>query len=149
MTPLVWVPSAVKYRVYRDRCLGVPVKDSVRKASYQGASIALVNERAHFWRLRMLSTDASSELKNSSPVRLYGPHTMHRLPRRPVQLLVRRPGRRPWDARTRRFTSSHASPHAGFFVRFAFLRSSSCRCQSWTGTDSGVAARSSHRSSTS
>src|SRR5438093_1585108 len=45
--------------------------------------------------------------------------------------------------------SSHVSPEAGCCIRFAFLRASSSVCQSWTGTASGVAARSSHKSSTS
>src|SRR5438093_811024 len=45
--------------------------------------------------------------------------------------------------------SSHVSPETGYCIRFAFLRASSSLCQSWTGMASGVAARSSHKSSTS
>src|ERR1035438_9046624 len=83
------------------------------------------------------------------PARLCGLHTRRRLLQCPTRLPERLPAQRAWRARTLRFTSSQGSPAAGFFSRFAFLRASSCFCQSWTGTASGSAARSSHRSSTS
>src|ERR1017187_7161036 len=83
------------------------------------------------------------------PARLCGLHTRRRLLPCPTRLPERLPAQRAWRARTLRFTSSQGSPAAGFFSRFAFLRASSCFCQSWTGTASGSAARSSHRSSTS
>src|ERR1017187_3522333 len=97
----------------------------------------------------MLSRHASTELKNFSPVRLCALHTRRRLLQCPTRLPERSPTQRAQRARTLRFTSSQGSPEAGFFTRFAFLRASSCFCQSWTGTASGAAARSSHRSSTS
>src|ERR1035437_2112192 len=83
------------------------------------------------------------------PVRLCGLHTRRRLLQCPTRLPERSPAQRAQRARTWRFTSAQGSPEAGFFSRFAFLRASSCFCQSWTGTASGAAARSSHRSSTS
>ena len=64
-------------------------------------------------------------------------------------LLAQWPAQRPLRLWTLWQISSHLRPEAGWLVRLAFLRVSSSFCQSWTGTASGVAARSSHKSSTS
>lgn len=87
--------------------------------------------------------------RTPNPIRLGGLRTIRRLLQCPTRLPEQRPAQRAPRARTLRFTASQDSPDAGFFTRFAFLRASSCFCQSWTGTASGEAARSSHRSSTS
>src|ERR1035437_7220535 len=83
------------------------------------------------------------------PVRLSGLPTRGRLLQCQTRLPERSPAQGAWRARTLRFASSQDSPKARFFSRFAFLGASSCFCQSWTGTASDAAARSSHRSSTS
>jgi hypothetical protein len=79
----------------------------------------------------------------------FASRTTRKLQLHRVQLLARRSAQRPSGRRTLCLTCSQESPEAGLLARFAFLRANSCFCQSWTGTASGVRARSSQRSSTS
>ncbi len=66
VTPFVRVARGMKDGVDRDLLPRRLVKHGVWKAPYKGATVALVNDRVHLGRRRMLSRHASTEVKNSS-----------------------------------------------------------------------------------
>src|ERR1035437_1744033 len=67
LAPFVRVARGMKYGVDRDRRLRLLVQHGVWKATYQGAAVALVNDRVHLGSAPDAFQTRIDQLRNSSP----------------------------------------------------------------------------------